>query len=90
MRQFQSGDLVQHFKRELSDLNKDPQAYLYEIIGEALHTETREPLMLYRACYGDKGLYARPLELFLSPVDIAKYPQVQQAYRFEKVVTHGD
>lgn len=83
MRQFRSGDLVKHFKRELVGAEAEPTAYLYEIIGEATHSETREPLMIYKALYGDGGLYARPLAMFLEPVDKAKYPTVQQSYSFE-------
>lgn len=88
MRQFQSGDLVQHFKRALADTSQDPDVYLYEIVGQALHSETRDELMVYRACYGEKGLFARPLSLFLSEVDRDRYPDVLQTYRFEKVETN--
>lgn len=90
MRQFQSGDLVQHFKRELVDTSQDPNAYLYEIVGTATHSETREDLMIYRACYGDQGLFARPLSMFMAEVDRSKYPDIQQVYRFEKVVADGN
>lgn len=90
MRQFRSGDLVKHFKRELVGAEAEPTAYLYEIIGEATHSETREPLMIYKALYGDGGLYARPLAMFLEPVDKVKYPTVQQAYRFELVEVAHD
>lgn len=90
MRQFRSGDLVKHFKRELVGDEADPTAYLYEIVGEVIHSETREPLMIYKALYGDGGLYARPLTMFLELVDKVKYPTVQQVYRFELVEESHD
>ena len=80
MRTFKAGDIVQHFKRE----TVDPQTttYLYEIIGIATHSETRESMMVYQALYGDQGLYVRPLEMFMSEVDHKKYPNIRQKYRF--------
>ena len=83
---FKPGDIVQHFKREM--LNEEERAankYLYEIVGVATHSETHEPLMVYRPLYDDGGMYVRPLEMFLSEVDHDKYPVVRQKYRFEKV-----
>jgi len=80
---FLPGEVVQHFKRELlTEEEKETNRYLYRIVGVALHSETREPLMIYQALYDDGGLYARPLEMFLSEVDHEKYPQVTQQYRF--------
>ena len=82
---FKPGDIVQHFKREM--LNEEERAankYLYEIVGVATHSETSEPLMVYRPLYDDGGMYVRPLEMFLSVVDREKYPDVKQKYRFEK------
>lgn len=79
---FWSGQIVKHFKRETVS---DPQSndYLYEIVGEAKHTETGERLMIYRALYGERELYARPLKMFCSLVDKEKYPDIKQKYRFE-------
>ena len=82
---FRPGDIVCHFKREtLSEEEKAQNKYLYEIIGTAVHSETREDMMVYRALYGDKGMYVRPLEMFLGEVDHEKYPDIRQKYRFEK------
>ena len=82
---FRPGDIVQHFKRELlSEEERAGSMYLYEIVGVALHSETREQMMVYRPLYGDGGMYVRPLEMFLSETDHEKYPQVKQKYRFEK------
>ncbi|HEX5711597.1 MAG TPA: DUF1653 domain-containing protein [Sulfuricurvum sp.] len=36
----------------------------YDVIGIAHHSETEEPLVVYRALYGEKGLWVRPLAMF--------------------------
>ena len=43
---------------------------LYEVVGTARHSETLEPLTLYRALYGDKGLWVRPAAMFNEAVVI--------------------
>lgn len=84
-RKFNVGDLVQHFKRELIDISKDPDMYTYKIIGFAKHTETMEDLVIYQAQYGDQSMYARPYDMFMSEVDHEKYPEIKQKYRLEKI-----
>lgn len=32
----------------------------YEVLGTALHSETKEPMVVYRALYGEGGLWVRP------------------------------
>ena len=84
---FEKGDIVRHFKREMlsaEEMEREPNMYLYEIMGQAEHTESGEMLMIYRPLYGEGKLYARPMEMFLSPVDREKYPEVKQKLRFEK------
>lgn len=84
-----SGDIVKHFKRSQAIKtidNPGDMVYLYEVISTNVnHTETGERLVVYRALYGDKKLYARPYDMFMSEVDRKKYPDVTQKYRFETI-----
>lgn len=41
----------------------------YEVIGTARHSETREELVVYRALYGDFGLWVRPVSMWNETVE---------------------
>lgn len=41
----------------------------YEVLGIARHSETDEEFVVYRALYGDHGLWIRPLAMFTESVD---------------------
>ena len=43
----------------------------YEVLGVALHSETMEELVVYRALYGERGLWARPKAMFCETVNVA-------------------
>ena len=53
----------------------------YEVIGIARHSETTEPRVVYRALYGDGGLWCRPAAMWNENIerDGKKY------HRFEKI-----
>jgi hypothetical protein len=40
----------------------------YEVIGCARHSETEEDFVVYRALYGERGLWVRPTAMFLESV----------------------
>ena len=42
----------------------------YEVVGVARHSETLEPLVLYRPLYNDSGLWVRPYDMFFGDVEI--------------------
>lgn len=42
----------------------------YAVIDVAHHSETQEPLVLYRALYGARGLWVRPYSMFFENIKI--------------------
>jgi len=40
----------------------------YQVLGCARHTETEEEFVVYRALYGEGGLWVRPKAMFLESV----------------------
>lgn len=53
----------------------------YEVIGVARHSETLEPLVVYRPLYNDSGLWARPHTMFFGEVLVDGRPRP----RFERI-----
>jgi hypothetical protein len=55
---------------------------MYEVIDTVRHSETLEPMTLYRALYGQRGLWVRPAAMFeervvIDGVEQARFTQVQ-------------
>lgn len=84
MREVKKGQVYRHFK-----------GFKATVIEVAKHTETEEILVIYNCDASDvskemasdhiDGIYARPIDMFLSEVDHDKYPNVKQKYRFELI-----
>lgn len=45
----------------------------YEVIGIAKHSETLEPMVVYRALYGEGGLWVRPAAMWTEIVSKETY-----------------
>jgi len=40
----------------------------YRVVGLARHSETLEPLVVYQALYGERGLWVRPAAMFVETI----------------------
>ena len=52
----------------------------YELIDIASHSETMEPMVVYRALYGERGLWVRPAAMWNEWVDREDYHGPRCAY----------
>ena len=59
VRELKVGKKYRHFK------GKD-----YLVLHLAKHSETLEDLVVYQALYGERGIWVRPLEMFLEKVEV--------------------
>lgn len=53
----------------------------YEVLGVVRHSETLEPMVLYRPSYNDSGLWVRPYAMFFEVINV----QGQAMQRFALV-----
>ena len=68
------GRVYRHFKGKL-----------YLVLDIAIHSETQEDYVVYKALYSDCQTYIRPYGMFASKVNREKYPDAEQEFRFELV-----
>lgn len=69
-RELKPGSKYRHFK------GKE-----YLVLHIAKHSETLEALVVYQALYGERGIWVRPLDMFLEQVEVAG----QLVNRFEEI-----
>jgi len=43
---------------------------MYEVYMTAQHSETEEWMVVYKALYGDEGMWVRPYEMFMDKIEI--------------------
>lgn len=53
---------------------------LYEVIGLARHSESLDWQVVYRALYGDFGLWVRPADMFAETIEVAGLPKPRFEY----------
>ena len=53
-----TGGIYRHFKGNR-----------YKVLGTAKHSETLETMVIYRALYGEHGVWVRPLAMFTETVE---------------------
>ncbi len=57
----------------------------YEVVGVVRHSETLEPMVLYRPLYNDSGLWVRPHAMFFGTVTV----DGRERLRFAPLATEG-
>lgn len=57
----------------------------YLVLHVAKHSETLEEMVVYQALYGEKGIWVRPLEMFLDQKEV----DGRMIYRFEELGDPG-
>ena len=67
------GKIFRHFKGDL-----------YLVQDVVTHSETGEKLVLYKALYGECGLFVRPYNMFIEEVPSEKENPTGQKYRFQE------
>ena len=75
-RKLQIGGFYRHFKGNV-----------YQIREIAKDSETLEKMVVYQGMYPPYECWVRSYEEFMAPVDMGKYPNVSQKYRFEQIMS---
>ena len=52
----------------------------YEVLGVVRHSESLEPMVLYRPMYNESGLWVRPYAMFVGQVEVDSARQPRFAF----------
>ncbi len=75
MQEIECGKTYRHFKGNF-----------YLVIDTALHSETLEQYVVYKALYGEFKTFIRPLSMFFEEIDVNRADNItKQKYRFERM-----
>ena len=77
------GKLDRLWNRMVGHRYRHFRGHIYKVDGLAVHTETSEVMVIYHSVVNPMRVWCRPLDMFVSPVDHEKYPNVHQCARFE-------
>lgn len=80
-------------RKKLASQRPKPGVYrhykgqLYEVIETAIHVDTYQALVVYRALYGEHNLWVRPRSAFLGDIEVEgkKVPRFQRVEDNEEV-----
>ena len=61
----------------------------YELLFVATHSETLEPMVVYRALYGERGVWVRPAAMWNETVDRDGYHGPRFQYIGDKLPENG-
>lgn len=59
--------------KEITGFYRHFKGNFYHVEGVAKHSETLEPMVVYRALYGEGALWVRPLGMFFEQVEKPEY-----------------
>lgn len=67
--------IYQHYSETAQSINingiyEHYKGQLYKVLAVARHSETLEELVVYQCLYGERGIWVRPLGMFLETVTI--------------------
>jgi hypothetical protein len=57
---------------------------LYQVLGTVRHSESLEPMTLYKALYGEEGMWVRPAAMFNETVEVNGVVQARFAWLGEE------